>query len=314
MSPHRVAAVLAVLVAVLGWNVSGAATATTSGPKVRVVKISYRAHDGLRRRAYVILPAWYGPARHPPIPLVISPHGRGASAWANIHRWGHLPAVGGFAVINPEGQGRALALYSWGDPGEIRDLARMRQIAEHALPWLRIDRHRVYAFGGSMGGQETLLLVARYPRLLEGAASFDAPTNMAARYRAFEDLPLGAGLQRLARVEIGGTPKTDPRGYAVRSPQDWARKIAFSGVPLQIWWSTRDRTVTDEVNESGLLYRTVKRLNPAARVTEFVGQWAHTTEMQSHGYLPYSLSRFGLMPPRPGPPPTGELLGLGPSA
>jgi poly(3-hydroxybutyrate) depolymerase len=304
MSHLRVAAVLTVLVAVLGWNVSGAATATTA-PGVRVVKISYRAHDGLRRHAYLILPSWYGPARHPPIPLVISPHGRGVGARENIHRWGRLPALGGFAVINPEGQGRALALYSWGDPGEIRDLARMRQIAEHALPWLRVDRRRIYAFGGSMGGQETLLLVARYPHLLAGAASFDAPTNMAARYRAFEDLPLGTGLQRLARVEIGGTPKTDPRGYAVRSPIDWARKIAFSRVPLQIWWSTRDRTITDESNESGLLYRTVKRLNPAAPVTEFVGGWAHTTEMKSHGYLPYALSRYGLMPPRPGPPPVG---------
>ncbi len=292
---------VAASVALLGTSAPEAATA--NAPAVRTIEISYRAHDGLMRRAYVLLPAWYGPTRHPPIPFVISPHGRGVSAEENIRRWGHLPAEGGFAVINPEGQGRALTLYSWGDPGEIRDLARMPEIAEHALPWLRIDRRRVYAFGGSMGGQETLLLVARFPNVLAGAASFDAPTNMAARYRAFVRLPLGAGLQRLARVEIGGTPETDPSGYARRSPLDWARKIAFSGVPLQIWWSTRDRIVTDEWDESGLLYRLVKRLNPRAAVTEFVGDWAHTTEMKSHGYLPYALSRFGLMSPRPGPPP-----------
>ena len=275
---------------------------------MRVIPISYRAHDGLSRRAYVILPAWYGPTLHPPIPLVISPHGRGVGARLNIRRWGRLPAVGGFAVINPEGQGRALTLFSWGDPGEISDLARMPEIAEHALPWLHVDRQRVYAFGGSMGGQETLLLVARFPHLLAGAAAFDAPTNMAARYRAFVHLPLGAGLQRLARDEIGGTPANDPRGYALRSPVDCARKIAFSGVPLQIWWSTRDRIVTDERDESGLLYRLIKRLNPDAPVSEFVGDWAHTTEMKSHGYLPYALFRFGLMPPRPGPPPEGRFF------
>jgi poly(3-hydroxybutyrate) depolymerase len=282
--------------------------ATANAPQVRRIEISYRAHDGLMRRAFVLLPAWYGPTLHPRIPLVISPHGRGVSAEENIRRWGHLPAVGGFAVINPEGQGRALTLYSWGDPGEIRDLARMPEIAEHALPWLRIDRRRVYAFGGSMGGQETLLLVARFPKVLAGAASFDAPTNMAARYRAFVHLPLGAGLQRLARLEIGGTPFTDPRGYALRSPVDWARRIAFSGVPLQIWWSTRDRIITDQWNESGRLYRLVKRLNPRVSVTEFVGDWAHTTEMKSRGYLPYALSRFGLMPPRPGPRPAGRVV------
>jgi hypothetical protein len=79
---------------------------------------------------------------------------------------------------------------------------------------------------------------------------------------------------------------------------------------LQIWWSTRDRIVTDERDESGLLYRDVKRLNPSAPVNEFVGAWAHTTEMKSRGYLPYSLSLFGLLPPRSGPPPVGDRLRL----
>jgi dipeptidyl aminopeptidase/acylaminoacyl peptidase len=265
--------------------------------------VPYRAWDGSTRLAILVLPRWYGPRLHPPIPLVISPHGRGLTPEANAHFWGGLPAFGPFAVVNPEGQGRALTLFSWGDPGEIRDLARMPDIVEHALPWLHVDRHRVYAYGGSMGGQETLLLVARFPHLLAGAAAFDSPTNMAARYRAFAGQPMGHGLQQLARNEIGGTPLTDPRGYALRSPLDWARKIAFSGVPLQIWWSRRDRTVTDGQNESGLLYRTVKRLNPEAPVTEFVGSWAHTTEMKSVGYLPYSLSLFGLIPWRAGPAP-----------
>jgi pimeloyl-ACP methyl ester carboxylesterase len=290
-----------VLCAITAMFPSPALTRPSAGD-VRVLAISYKAHDGLPRRAYLILPAWYGVRRHPAIPLVISPHGRGVGAWANIRRWGDLPTRAGFAVINPEGQGRKLRLFSWGDPGEIRDLARMPQIAERAVPWLRIDRQRVYAFGGSMGGQETLLLVARFPRLLAGAAAFDAPTDMAARYRAFDHLPFGDGLQRLARLEIGGTPATDPRGYEIRSPLDWARKIAFAGVPLQIWWSTRDRIVGDQEHESGLLYRDVKRLNPSAPVSEFVGTWAHTTEMAAHGYLPYALSRFGLLPPRAAPP------------
>jgi poly(3-hydroxybutyrate) depolymerase len=283
-------------------TVLAAPVAAQTAPGVHVIPISYEAHDGLLRHAYVIVPADYLEQGAPPIPLVISPHGRGVGARLNVRRWGRLPATGHFAVVNPEGQGRALTLFSWGDPGEIRDLARMPDTVEHALPWLHIDRHRVYAFGGSMGGQETLLLAARYPQLLAGAAAFDAPTNMAARYRAFQFQPLGSTLQALARREIGGTPASDPRGYALRSPLDWARKLAFSGVPLQIWWSTRDRVVTDQRNESGRLYRMIKRVNPAAAVTEFVGKWAHTTEMKSHAYLPYALSRFDLLPPRAGPP------------
>ena len=303
----RVAIAGAVLSAVTAVLAPAAFAQPPGSHAVRVLAISYRAHDGFSRRAYLILPAWYGPLKHPAIPLVISPHGRGVGARANIRRWGDLPARGRFAVINPEGQGRKLTLFSWGDPGEIRDLARMPQIAEQAVPWLQIDRHRVYAFGGSMGGQETLLLLARFPRLLAGAAAFDAPTNMAARYRAFDHLRYGDGLQRLARREIGGTPTTNPGGYEIRSPLDWARKIAFAGVPLQIWWSTRDRIVSDEKHESGLLYRDVKRLNPAAPVSQFVGAWAHTTEMAAHGYLPYALSRFGLLPPRVAPFPQRHL-------
>jgi poly(3-hydroxybutyrate) depolymerase len=297
----RFAVVLTGALVVLG--VAATQNLSANAPGVRVITISYRAHDGLQRHAYVIVPTDYREGT--PIPLVISPHGRGVGARTNVRRWGALPASGDFAVVNPEGQGRALTLFSWGDPGEIADLARMPEIVEQALPWLRIDRRRVYAFGGSMGGQETLLLVARFPHLLAGAASFDAPTNMAARYRAFEFQPLGTMLQTLARREIGGTPRTDPRGYARRSPLDWARRIAFSGVPLQIWWSTRDHTVSDQRAESGLLYRTIKRLNPQAPVSQFVGTWAHTTEMKSYGYLPYALSRFGLMPPRAAPPPLG---------
>ena len=266
-------------------------------PGVRIVRIAYRAHDGLLRRAFVELPAWYRPRDDPPIPLIISPHGRGVAARTNLRRWGDLPADGRFAVVDPEGQGRRLTLFAWGDPGDISDLARMPQLVEQALPWVHVDLHRIYAFGASMGGQETLLLVARHPYLLAGAAAFDAATDMAARYEAFARLRFGEWLQRLAQVEIGGTPAGDPRAYAMRSPLDCARRIAFSGVPLQIWWSTRDRIVSDQAQESGRLYRQIERLNSEAPVEEFVGTWAHTAEMRAWTRLPVALGLFDLLPP-----------------
>jgi poly(3-hydroxybutyrate) depolymerase len=262
---------------------------------VRVWTIGYRAHDGVERAAYVELPAWYGPHDHPPIPLVISPHGRGVDARANARIWGDLPAVGRFAVVNPEGQGRRLELYSWGDPGQIADLARMPRLVERALPWLRIDRRRIYAVGGSMGGQEVLLLVARHPHLLAGAAAFDAPTNLAVRYREFAALRFGSRLRELARFEVGGTPSTDPRGYAVRSPLDVVRRIAHSGVPLEIWWSTRDRVVVDQRDQSGALYRDILALNPEAPVVQVVGEWRHTAEMRWNRRLPAALRRLGVL-------------------
>ncbi len=262
---------------------------------MRLLKIDYRAWDGRNRPAYVLLPRWYGPRRNPPLPLVISPHGRGVPARNNARIWGDLPARGPFAVVNPAGQGRRFALYSWGDAGQIGDLARMPQILHRRLPWLRIDRRRIYAFGGSMGGQETLLLVARHPHLLAGAAAFDADTDLALRYRDFPLLRFGLFLQWAARREVGGPPWRDPRAYALRSPLDYTHAIARSGVPLQLWWSTRDRIVVDQARQSGLLYRSIMKLRPRAPVHAFVGTWRHTAEMRWNRRLPLALELFGLL-------------------
>ncbi len=260
--------------------------------------IRYRAWDGRSRRAYVLLPAWYGPGDDPPIPLVISPHGRGVQAFDNTRFWGNLPAVGRFAVVNPEGQGRRLTLYSWGDPGEIADLARMPELVARALPWLRVDRQRVYAVGGSMGGQETLLLVARHARELAGAVSFDADTNLALRYRDFAFVRTQRRLRRLARDEVGSSPRGDLAAYRARSPIDQARRIAFSGVPLEIWWSMRDRVVIDQARNSQALFDRVVALNPRAPVVGLVGTWSHTAEMWYFRRLPFALALLGLLPAR----------------
>jgi hypothetical protein len=147
-----------------------------------------------------------------------------------------------------------------------------------------------------MGGQETLLLVARRPDWLAAAAAFDAPTDMARRYHDFPELPNGASLQERAREEIGGTPDTNPVGYALRSPIAWARKIAFSGKPLQIWWSTKDQIVTNQAAQSAALYARIHQLNPHAPVTKVVGTWKHSHEMRWDTRLPEALRTLGLEP------------------
>lgn len=163
-----------------------------------------------------------------------------------------------------------------------------------ALPWVHVDHSRVYAVGGSMGGQETLLLVARYSHLLAGAISFDAPTNLALRYREFPELARGSRLQRLARYEVGGSPQRHPGEWAVRSPLDFARAIAHSGVPLAIWWSVADRVIPGGREQSGLLYRQIQRLKPAAPVIQVLGHWRHCHEMRWYSRLPRALAFLGL--------------------
>ena len=197
-------------------------------------------------------------------------------------------------MISPEGHGRVLPLHSWGWGRQIDDLANMQYIAKATLPWLRIRPHSVYAMGGSMGGQETLLLVARFNTLLAGAVALDSPTDLARRYRDFARLSNGRSLQELARREVGGVPESVPGAYARRSPINFARAIAFSRVPLQMFWSTADEVVLDQAHNSAALFRRIKELNPDAPVTGVAGSWSHSAGMAVN--LPGALRRFGLLP------------------
>jgi pimeloyl-ACP methyl ester carboxylesterase len=249
-------------------------------------------------------------ARHAPIPLLISPHGRGVSGRGNLKLWGQLPAVGGFGVVSPDGQGRLLSNYSWGSAGQIDDLARMPQIVKLTLRWVHVDAHRVYAVGGSMGGQETLLLVARHPRLLAGAAAFDPVVNLSLQYHEFPNLgcskscrklwngSVGRSLQALARAELGGSPRRDRYAYELRSPLTYARAIAFSHVPLQLWWSKQDAIVIDQQRQTARLFNSISKLNPRADLIGFTGGWRHSAEMHAKTRLPLSLALFALLPPR----------------
>ncbi len=328
LNPRSVATRLGLAALVLVLAVSVTAVRSTSGTaattpsasqstaKVKIWKIHYRSSNGVTRPAYVILPAAYGPGNNPPLPLVISPHGRGGNGLVNAGYWGNLPAVGGFAVVNPDGMGLHTARYSFAYRGQIDDLAKMPEIVTRALPWLRIDTKRVYALGSSMGGLETLMLVARHPHLLAGAAAMDSVANLTLRYRQMPGMPCnkrcveklgkksGVLLQAMLVREVGSKPAQNPSAWAARSPEANAKAIAFSGVPLQIWWSRKDRIVTDQASQSGALFQTLRRLNPHAPISEYVGSWAHSTEMRYTALLPVALAGFGLMPAQPSTLPT----------
>src|SRR3954464_6762861 len=164
--------------------------------------VKYLAWDHVTaRQAIGGLPGPRGPRPPPhPLPLVISPHGRNNFALTNARvYWQNLPAAGPFALVCPDGLARAHSaatthvalppnpsLFTYGNVGHVHDLARMPQIVEATLPWLELQRDRIYVLGSSMGGQETLLLAARYPkalagghRKLAGAAAFDAVCDLA---------------------------------------------------------------------------------------------------------------------------------------
>jgi pimeloyl-ACP methyl ester carboxylesterase len=271
------------------------------------IPIRYTAHDGRTRGAIVLLPHRYGPRDNPAIPLVIAPHGRGHTGAMDAPRYGDLPSIGNFAVVSPDGEGRRLHRYSWGAPGQISDLAHMADIVESALPWVHIDRSRQYAIGGSMGGQETLLLVGEYPHLLAGAAAVDGVADFPLQYRNYPQLPckakcrarignIGRYMQGLAVREVGGTPESVPDLYAERSPLTYSGAIASSCTRLQIWWSREDKVVMDAAQQSGRMFETLRQVNPHAPIDEYVGAWPHTRALRARYDLPVMLAGLGLLP------------------
>lgn len=259
---------------------------------VQTLPFEYRTHAGPVARAYLVVPSWYGPKNHPPLPLVVSPHGRGAGGRYNLRFWGTLPARGRFALVSPDGHGRVLdGRYSWGYAGQIGDLARMGAFARRAFPWLRLS-DRTYAVGDSMGGQEALLLATRTH--LAGVAAFDSNIDLALRYREWFHTPGETDLPPLGRKEVGGTPASNPAAYAARSPMHYAAAIARSRTPVQLWWSRNDRVVSDGAAESAVLYRRLAQRG--APVQQVVGSWEHAHEFHPETQLPAALACLGLLP------------------
>lgn len=118
----------------------------------------------------------------------------------------------------------------------------------------------------------------------------DSVTDLARRHKQMPDVLR----QKVAR-EVGVTPAGHARQYTERSPLEQAGRIAASGVPLQIWWSSHDRIVVDQAHQSGALYRVLRRLDPCNPVSAYVGTWRQSHEMRSTELLPIALARLGLL-------------------
>jgi pimeloyl-ACP methyl ester carboxylesterase len=250
---------------------------------VQRIALTYRAWDGAMRTVVLLLPNSYHQGSSKALPVVISPHGRDEDCFYTARHWGTLPTLYDFAVVCPEGeghdQGARLGDYSYACPGQVSDLMNMPAYVQKKLPWVHFDFDRVYAAGDSMGGLEVLALLARYPDRLAAVAAMDGVADLAARYSEMRTSASSADSMADLVSSVGGTPAKAPFQYAIRSPLYFARTLAFSHVPLQIWWSRTDAVVIDQAtHQTGLLYRRIKALNPTAPVTQVVHSVPHGYE------------------------------------
>ena len=111
-----------------------------------------------------------------------------------------------------------------------------------------------------------LLLVARHPHLLAGAAAMDSVTDLSRRYCQLADLPCdrrclkrwgmptGSILQSAMRREVGGTPEANPRAYASSEPaQLGASRSRTPASRFRSGGARTDRIVFDQKHQSRAL-------------------------------------------------------------
>jgi poly(hydroxyalkanoate) depolymerase family esterase len=121
----------------------------------------------------------YEPERLPRnAPLVVALHGcgQGAAEYDRGSGWSQLADHLGFAVVYPEQQSvnNPNNCFSWFLPGDTtRDQGEalsIRQMVEHAIAALGVNRRRVFVTGLSAGGAMASVMLATYPEVFAGGA------------------------------------------------------------------------------------------------------------------------------------------------
>ncbi len=244
-------------------------------PVVQTIAVPYTAWNGASLTATLVLPLGYSAENATALPCIVQPHGRGSRPQYAATVWGDLPTRYGFAVICPDAAARDGSANSWAFPGQIDDIVAMPDTVEAAVPWVRFDRRRLYLVGSSMGGQESLVGLARAPDRFAAVAAYDGAADLAARYKDMGAAGQSKDQAKLRR-ELQGVPARRPFEYGQRSPSSFCQTLATCGVPLCVVWSTEDQVVTrSAVTQFGRLCRRLRALAPAMPLTEVVTALPH---------------------------------------
>jgi poly(hydroxyalkanoate) depolymerase family esterase len=111
-------------------------------------------------------------------PLVVALHGCTQTADEYDHGtgWSLLADQLGFAVVYPQQQptNNPKNCFSWFLPDEVMcgsgEALSIREMAEHAIATLALDRRKVFVTGLSAGGAMACVMLATYPEIFAGGA------------------------------------------------------------------------------------------------------------------------------------------------
>jgi pimeloyl-ACP methyl ester carboxylesterase len=197
------------------------------------------------------------------VPLLIGIHGMGGSGQGTRDFLASEANNRGWLLAAPEMHGSYyvnIGSYALAWPGAQHDII---DTIEHMMSGYKVDPSHIYITGGSMGGQTTAVMAAKYPDVFAAVVPWKPVTDLTAWY-----YELGApGDPYIIRPRIGnetgGTPVNKPFEYERRSPIVMPQNSRL--VPFKMWHDVDDQLVP--IHHSRDLRSAIDSWNPMIPVT-----------------------------------------------
>ncbi len=249
------------------------------------------------------------------IPLVIAPHPITWTASEDYHGglkdlvrgyhpgWYGLSDKYGVGIVIPHGHHRVVELCSLAAPEQISDMVQI--IDEINAIGVKVDTHRIYCCGLSMGGQEALVMAGVNPGIVAAVVAFNPIIDLAVWQKSLATSEIDEirafGTDKRIIQEVGGAVDEVPELYDERSPINYANKL--TSTPILLYWSEMDLIVPkQESMHSYRLYKKIKEYSSVSPIAEFnhththgIAEFGMVERWQLHEWCDYDLALHWLL-------------------
>jgi poly(3-hydroxybutyrate) depolymerase len=257
------------------------------------------SYDGIQQVAWYQVPDCYTGSTS--VPLLIGIHGMGSGSGQGTRDFLATEADSRcWLLAAPDMHGnyhQNTGQYALAWPGAQHDII---DTIVYMMDNYNVDTSRIYVTGGSMGGQTTAMMAAKYPDVFAAAVPWKPLTDLTDWYYELDDLDDPYDTLPEIRRETGGTftgttPPEAPFEYQRRSPIEMPQNSQL--IPIKMWHDEDDLLVPihhsidfrDAVND---------HWNPPTPVTLIEvgsGEYECPTDPYDHCYNPLPADIFDFL-------------------
>jgi len=176
------------------------------------------------------------------VPLLIGVHGMGSSGEEMRNLLAAEADSRNWLLAAPDMHGKYYANtgeYALAYVGAQHDIV---DTVEYMMSEYEVDPSRIYVAGGSMGGQTTAMMGAKYPDVFASAVPWKPFTDLTDwYYEVKNDLDDPYNTLTIIERETGGVPSEVPFEYERRSPMEMPQNSRL--MPIKMWHDVDDKLV-----------------------------------------------------------------------